>query len=44
MLARIAAEAQDAAATPTVLGEALAANPEDPTLRQLKAEPDVAGQ
>ena len=44
MLARIAAATQGAVATRAVLGDALAANPEDPTLRQLEAELDAAGQ
>ena len=44
MLARIAAATQGAVATRAVLGEALASNPEDPTLRQLEAELDAAGQ
>jgi hypothetical protein len=44
VLARIAAATQGAVAARAVLGEALAINPEDPTLRQLEADLDAAGQ
>jgi cytochrome c-type biogenesis protein CcmH/NrfG len=44
MLARIAAATQGAAAARAVLDEALALNPEDATLQQLKTEIDAAGQ
>jgi cytochrome c-type biogenesis protein CcmH/NrfG len=44
MLARIAAAAQGAVAAGAILDEALAVNPQDLTLQQLKAELDAAAQ
>jgi predicted CXXCH cytochrome family protein len=44
MLARIAATMQGVAATRAVLDQALAANPKDETLHQLKAELDAAAR
>lgn len=44
MLARIAAATEGVAATRIVLSEALAANPEHPTLQQLQAELDAASR